>query len=107
MKGLVYCSHNHHTINRSEDIAVFVLKLGYIPIDPFLTLPPSVFESLGFKEEECVNTDIKLLEHCHELWVFGKTNTPGVSKEINWWNENRGYRMLRHFNWEEVPRVLD
>jgi len=103
---LVYTAHSHLTIDRSKDIALFVLKQGYVPLDPFLTLPPEVYDYLGFKEEDCVNTDIKVLEHCDELWVFGNSNSPGVSKEIDWWLKNRAYRVLRHFSWDKVPRVF-
>ena len=103
---IVYTAHSHYTTDRSKDIAVFALKAGYVPIDPFLVLPPIVYDYLGFKEEDCVNTDINLLRHCAELWVFGSCDSPGVSKEIDWWHKNRGYRMIRHFNWDNLPRVF-
>lgn len=106
MDELVYTAHSHNTVNRSKDIALFVLKQGYIPIDPFLTLPPEVYDELGYTEDKCVDTDINLLEKCNELWVFGNSNSSGVSKEIDWWLKNRGYRMLKRINWDEVPRVL-
>ena len=106
MEGLVYCAHSHYTTDRSKDIAVFVLKKGSIPVDPFLTLPPEVYEFLGIKEEECVNTDIHLLARCDELWIFGDGKSPGVSKEIDWWLKNRAHRIIKRFNWEEVPHVF-
>ena len=102
---LVYCAHSHYTIDRSKDIAVFVLKKGLIPLDPFLTIPPEVYEFVGIREEECVNTDIKLLEHCDELWIFGDGKTPGVSKETEWWKEHRT-EPIKYFPWKEVPCVL-
>ena len=101
MDTLIYTAHSHHTISRSKDIAIFVIRQGYIPIDPFLTLPPAVYDHLGFDEDDCVNMDINLLKHCNGLWVFGD-KTPGVSKEIAWWEKNRLSTSIKYFNWDEL-----
>jgi len=106
MDKLVYCAHSSTTRDRSKDITLFVLKQGYIPIDPFLTLPPEVYDELGYTEDKCVDTDINLLAKCDELWVFGNNNSSGVSKEIDWWFKNREYRMIKRISWDEIPRVF-
>ena len=106
MDKLVYTAHSSKTIDRGKDVALFVLKQGYIPINSFLTLPPEVYDELGYTGDKCVDTDINLLAICSELWVFGDSNSPGVSKEIDWWFKNREYRMIKRINWDEVPRVF-
>lgn len=106
MVEVVYTAHSSKTLNRSKDVALFVLKQGYIPIDPFLALPPEVYDELGYTEDDCVNADINLLEKCNELWVFGNDPSSGVSKEIDWWLKNRGHRILKNINWDEVPHVF-
>jgi len=106
MKELVYCAHSHYTTDRSRDVAIFVLKQGHFPIDPFLTIPPAIFDELRYTEDECVDTDINILARCDELWIFGGGNTPGVSKEIAWWSKNRAHRIIKYITWDEVPNVF-
>jgi len=91
MVKLVYCAHSSKTMDRSKNIVLFVLKKGYIPIDPFLTIPPEIYDELGYDEDKCVDTDIYLLAKCDEIWVFlfDSKVTYGVSKEIDWWKKNR------------------
>jgi len=103
MDTLVYTAHSHHTISRSMDVVLFVLSMGYIPIDPFLTLPHEVYDQLKFKEEDCWNMDIHLLKHCGELWIFGDV-TPGVSGEITWWKENRT-KEIKYCVWDVVLKM--
>jgi len=106
MDKLIYTAHSSTTRNRSKDIVLFVLKQSYIPIDPFLVLPPEVYEELGYTEDKRVNTDINVLTKCDELWVFGNSNSPGVGREIDWWLKNREYRMIKRISWDEVPHVF-
>lgn len=103
MDTLVYTAHSHLTISRSVDIVLFVLSMGYIPIDPFLTLPHEVYDQLKLKEEDCWNVDTHLLKHCDGLWIFGDI-TPGVSGEIAWWKKNRT-KEVKYFVWDVIPKM--
>jgi len=105
MDKLVYCAHSHYTIDRSKDIAVFVLKKGLIPLDLFLTIPPEVYEFVGIREEEYVNMDINLLERCDMLWVFGGSVTYEVSKEIEWWKKHK-LTLINYISWKELDRAI-
>ena len=99
MSKLVYISHTYKTVDKSYSAALYALRKGYIPIDPFLTLPPPVLDIIGLNENERLELDFKLLDKCGELWVFGEI-TKGVKAEIEWW-ESRG-DTVRYINWSEL-----
>ena len=88
MSKLVYTSHTYKSVDKSASIALYVLRKGFLPIDPFLTLPPPVLDILELGEEERLNLDFEILEKCDELWVFGNI-TKGVRAEIEWWRTHR------------------
>jgi hypothetical protein len=102
---LVYTAHSSKTMDRSRDIAVFVLKKGYIPINPFLTLPDELLSILKFEINDRYLVDKKLLDTCNYLWVFKYPNmpiTPGVDGEIKHWG-NRN--LIEYYNLALIPEV--
>ena len=97
---LAYTSHSYKTVDKSSPIALYVLKKGFIPVDPFLILPPPILDILELSEEERLQLDIEILGRCDEIWVFGD-RTYGVRAEIEWWIKNRG-DAVKYVRWEEL-----
>ena len=101
MSKLVYTAHLYKTVDKSQSIVLYALREGFVPIDPFLTLPPQVLDILELTQDERLNLDFDLLSKCDYLWVFGES-TKGVKAEIEWWYTNRGHN-IRYLDWSEVP----
>ena len=99
-KKLVYTAHSHTTIDKSWQIVLFVLKKGYVPLDPFIVFPPELLDKIKLKKFERLALDMKLLDYVDELWIFGET-TYGVGKEIEWWKKHKKTPII-YYSMEEV-----
>ena len=63
-KGLVYTAHGHNSLDKSEQIILFVLNKGYIPLDPFTALSPETLDKIKLGLFERLGIDMKILAHC-------------------------------------------
>lgn len=116
-RGLVYTAHGHDSIDKSEQIILFVLRTGYIPLDPFTALSPETLDKMKLGLFERLGLDMRLLAHCDGLWVFGEV-TYGMGKEIQWWEKHKPawvysagcpvpHPTLRHVSWEELENAFN
>ena len=92
----IYTAHNHNTRDKCNQIILFVLNKGYLPLNPFAVFPPETLDSLKLGKFERLALDMKLLAYCDELWVFGNI-TYGVSKEIEWWKKHKSEPVKLYF----------
>jgi len=109
VKKLAYCAHSGETIKYSEYIFKFVYDKGYLPLDPFLTVPYYMGTWVCAKGDKKQNIDdtIDFMLRCDELWIFGKDETDffqkgGVKKEVEEWKKSKGEDGIKYFTWEEV-----
>jgi len=104
---LIYTAHSHKTTDKSEQIMLFVLKHGYIPLDPFTVLSPGLLDKIGLDKPKRIELDVILLSYSDELWVFGEEISEGVFLEIEWWLSNRSPTTIKHIPWEELELWKD
>lgn len=108
-KELIYCAHSGETIKYSGYIFVFVYGKGYLPVDPFFTLPYYIATLICAEgnKEQCIKDTISLMLGCAELWIFGKgpedfLEKGGVRKEVEVWKKEKGEESIKYFTWQEV-----
>ena len=80
----------------------FAMERGYIPIAPHLLFPQFMDDSKPTERELGLFFGNAVMSKCSEVWVFGKTVSPGMAAEIKrarWKN----YR-LRYFT-EELEEI--
>ena len=58
----------------------FAVENGVIPIAPHLLFPQ--FMSEETEREKAMEINLKLLEKCNQIWVFGDKLTDGMFSEI-------------------------
>lgn len=58
----------------------YATDLGYIALAPHLLLPQYLSEET--ERELAIRTDLRLLDLCQELWVFGNRISEGMKREI-------------------------
>lgn len=61
----------------------FAVDCGCIPITPHLFFPQFMDDTDPTERELAIIMDLILLTKCTELWVFGKTISKGMKKEID------------------------
>ena len=104
---LIYTAHDHKTIDKSEQVMLFVLGHGYVPLDPFTVLSPELLDKLGLGKPKRLELDMVLLSYSDELWVFGEEISEGVFMEIEWWLRNRNPTTIKYVTWEELETWKD
>ena len=82
---IVYvCSPYSGDVEKNTEMAKqycrYALGRGVIPFAPHLYLPAFISEET--ERELAVSIDLKFLEMCRELWVFGDTVSSGMQREI-------------------------
>ncbi len=78
-KPLVFAAHSAETAYLSERICSYVLQLGRVPIDPFMSLGYFMYGLVDKDSVRAANNN--LLMRCDELWVFGELSD-GVDAEV-------------------------
>ena len=98
---LVYCAHHFTNCEYMLLIFKYVIIKGYIPIVPFLVLPPPILESIGFEQQDFLGHDLRILDKCDRLWIFGEYEDGGVAVEKHWWLHNK-YSGIKYIKLEEL-----
>jgi hypothetical protein len=85
---LVYiCSPLHgdikNNIRKADEYCVYALRQGVIPLAPHTVFTRYLDDNIPEQRQRGVQIGIELLRRCDELWVFGKTVSPGMTSEIN------------------------
>ena len=59
-----------------------VVDMGHIPIAPHLLFPQ--FMSEESERELALKMDLKLIDKCYEVWVFGERMSKGMQMEVDY-----------------------
>ena len=98
-----YAGDVERNVAAARKYSRFAMERGYIPIAPHLLFPQFMDDSNPTERELGLFFGNAVMSKCSEVWVFGKTVSPGMVAEIKrarWKN----YR-LRYFTeeWDSVP----
>lgn len=69
-------------VRKAREYCLFAKNSGYAPFAPHLIYPQFMDDADPNARNEAIRCGISYLFVCHELWVFGKNITGGMSSEI-------------------------
>lgn len=69
-----------HNMEMARRYSRFAADRGCVPLTPHLWLPQFLSEET--ERDLAISMDLKLLEHCDELWVCGDEISEGMAAEI-------------------------
>ena len=97
-----YAGNVEGNVAAARKYSRFAMERGYIPIAPHLLFPQFMDDNNPTERELGLFFGNAVMSKCAEVWVFGKTVSPGMAAEIKrarWKN----YR-LRYFT-EELEEI--
>ena len=69
-----------HNTEMASRYSRFAVDQGYVPITPHLYLP--LFISEETERELAINSGLRLIDVCSELWVCGDRISEGVTNDL-------------------------
>lgn len=94
-RPIVYiCSPFSHgdvdeNITSAKKYSRYAVENHCIPIAPHLLFPQFMNDKNPQEHELAIFMNRVLLGKCEEMWVFGKTHTPGMQEEMEWARQKR------------------
>jgi hypothetical protein len=98
-----YAGDVEKNVKAAQSYSRFAVDKGYIPVAPHLLFPQFLNDADPVERSLGLFFGNALMSKCSEVWVFGKTISPGMKAEIN--RATRKNYPIRYFS-DKCKEVL-
>lgn len=98
---IVYLAYSKHNFYWRQHISKIALKMGYVPLNPFMSFDYFLLDSVPRNKIRLANNNFVM--KADELWVIGDISD-GVAAEIRLAKELE--KKIRYFSTDNLPQKL-